>query len=170
MWQSECSVNILFLYIFCPELFRVLSIFKQCDNCRVLGWRGPGGPQGRSGGLPSPPPSTFHLLPTQTRKATSGQISSKVVSPLGPFVLLWNIITKMSWLQRWLRTSTAFFLLEISSSSAIGTGIRQISFSSKTEIKVFWFAKVLKGKKKSKLYYSLSLNGFLYNLVISSVS
>ena len=61
----------------------------------MLGWRGPGGPQAHSGGLPSPPPSTFHLLPTQTRKATSGQISSKVVSPLGPFFLLWKNITNV---------------------------------------------------------------------------
>ena len=41
------------------------------------GW--PGGPLGHSGGLPSPPPSTSQPLPTPMRKATSGQISSKVL-------------------------------------------------------------------------------------------
>ena len=167
MWQSECSVNIL-LYIFsltfseCPVSSNNVTIAECWDG------GGLGGLRAAVGGFP-------HLLPVlstscQLRPGRQplGRSPQRLSHLLDPFSYS-GTISLMSKLQRWLRTSTAFFLLEISSSSAIGTGIRQISFSSKTEIKVFWFAKVLKGKKKSKLY-SLSLNGFLYNLVISSVS
>lgn len=167
MWQSECYVNIL-LYIFsltfseCPVSSNNVTIAECWDG------GGLGGLRAAVGGFP-------HLLPVlstscQLRPGRQplGRSPQRLSHLLDPFSYS-GTLSLMSKLQRWLRTSTAFFLLEISSSSAIGTGIRQISFSSKTEIKVFWFAKVLKGKKKSKLY-SLSLNGFLYNLVISSVS
>ena len=157
MWQSECSVNIL-LYIFsltfseCPVSSNNVTITECWDG------GGLGGLRAAVGGFP-------HLLPVlstscQLRPGRQplGRSPQRLSHLLDPFSYSGRL-SLMSQLQRWLRTSTAFFLLEISSSSAIGTGIRQISFSSRTEMKVWWFAKVLKGKKKSKLF-SLSLNGF----------
>ena len=163
MWQSECYVNIL-LYIFsltfseCPVSSNNVTIAECWDG------GGLGGLRAAVGGFP-------HLLPVlstscQLRPGRQplGRSPQRLSHLLDPFSYS-GTISLMSKLQRWLRTSTAFFLLEISSSSAIGTGIHQISFSSKTEMKEGWLANVLKGKKIFPFFKFL-----LYNLVISSVS
>ena len=69
--KSEWSQNVTNVWQFHQNV-------TLCDAFQRCGWRGPGGPRGPSGGLPSPPPSTSLPPNLLKRKETSGQISSKV--------------------------------------------------------------------------------------------
>ena len=140
MWQSECSVNIL-LYIFSLTFSECSIPSNNVTIAECWDGGGLGGLRAAVGGFP-------HLLPVlstscQLRPGRQplGRSPQRLSHLLDPFSYSGRI-SLMSLLQRWLRTSTAFFLLEISSSSAIGTGIRQISVSSKAEMKVWWFPNV----------------------------